>query len=220
MTTSHSTIDVTTGVSSKMSTQTKPILITLAVLLAIIGLTSFLLSKKESRQGAAQTALYLALKTEAQESKATATGSVATRFKDSLEQLTRVSKDFSGTRAAYEAELKLGDIYYDHDEPQSSIAWYESATKSAPRAFERMLAFYALAYAYEATQKYPEALKALEKAQNQGEGLRAEILLSMARIYSLTKDHGKAIATYDQVISQFPNSEYARDAETQKSFVK
>lgn len=220
MSTTDSTIDMTPGVSSKMSAQTKPVLIILGIVLVIIGLTSFLLNQKESRQGAAQTALYLAMKSVAQETKATTTGAVAVRFKTSIDQLSKVSHDFSGARAAYEAELKLGDLYFDNGEAASSIKWYESATRSAPRGFERMLAFYALAYAYEATQKYPEALKSLEKAQNQGEGLKAEILLSMARVHGLMKDNGKAISTYDQVIAQFPNSEYARDAETQKSFVK
>ncbi len=143
---------------------------------------------------------------------------VDAKLPESIKKFQAVIQEFPGTRAAYEAQMALGGIYLNHGTPAKAASWYEQAAKGAPSGFEKASAYSALGYAHENSNKLPEALSAYETAINQGEAtLKGDLLMSKARVLELMKDSAKAKTTYDQVIAQLPNTEYAKNAEIYKA---
>jgi tetratricopeptide (TPR) repeat protein len=141
-----------------------------------------------------------------------------TQLAGPIQKLKDVAAAYAGTRAGFEATLTLGDTYFNHGAPAQAKPWYEKAEKAAPGLFERALAVYSLGYALENTGAYAEAVKTLERAINLGEpAVKGDALMALARCKELLKDTAGARAAYDQVISQFPNTELSRLAETLKA---
>ena len=140
------------------------------------------------------------------------------RLGTGVQKLKAVAQDFAGTRSGFEARLALGDLYYNHGEPAKAVSWYREASEAAPGNFDRSLALYSLGYALENSKQPEEAGKAYEKALGLGESaLKGDLLLGLARTYELRKDQAQAKATYDRILSQLPNTEYAKSAETFKT---
>jgi TolA-binding protein len=138
---------------------------------------------------------------------------VDAKLADSVAKYKAVIKDYDGSRAAFEARLALGDLYFNHGEAAKAAPWYAEATQSAPAGFEKMLSFYSLGHSQESAGKPKEALEAYENALNLGEGLKGDLMLAIARNHESLKDTAKAKSTYEQILSQLPNTEYARLAE-------
>jgi TolA-binding protein len=140
------------------------------------------------------------------------------RLADGVKKLEAVSKTYGGTRAAFEARLTLGDLFYNHGHAEKAVRWYREAVDGAPGAFERSLAMYSLGYSLENSSQSDEAIKTYEKAISLGESvLKGDLMLALARTYEAKKDTAKAKATYDQILSQLPNTEFAKSAETFKA---
>jgi tetratricopeptide (TPR) repeat protein len=140
---------------------------------------------------------------------------------DSVAKIKSVAKDYSGTRAAFDAQIMLGDLYFNHGQPEKSVAWYKEAVNQATGSFDKMLSLYSLGYAYENTAKYQDAVQAYDRAINLGDfGLKGDLLLGIGRCYEATRDLAKARSTYDQVIAQFPTSTYSKTAEFAKSRIE
>lgn len=140
---------------------------------------------------------------------------------NSVQKLKAISDEYKGTRAAYEAQSLLGSLYFNHGEAQKSLDWLQKAQESAPTVFDRAISWNALGQAKEMLGKTDEALQAYEKALGLGEGsIKGEVLLAMARVYASKNDLAKARSTYDQIITQLPNTEHSRSAEMQKSLLE
>jgi tetratricopeptide (TPR) repeat protein len=139
-------------------------------------------------------------------------------FGDAINKFKNVIDQYSSTRAAFEARLALGDLYYNHGEAAKSLTWYEAAAKSAPTQFEKALALYSLGYGYENSGKLKEAVSAYDRALSENEpSLKGDLLLAKARSYELSKDTKQAKATYEQILSQLPNTDTAHKAELLKA---
>lgn len=214
----------------------------IGILLATVGTVTFI-NRSESRSEEANNALYQAQKSLEQETQTWANSlspapsptpgkaapthppnpnevdyrkaDVDTRFPRTLQKLQGVIAKYPGTRAAFEARMALGSLYYDHGEPAQAVSWYAKATGSAPGGYDRALAYASLGYAEENAGKAREALESYQKALSLGEaGInKGDLLLSVARCYELLKDSSKARSTYDQITSQMPNTEQAKTAE-------
>ena len=184
--------------------------------------------KKAAEKNKAKDAKGAAKKDEALEEEKPTAEAVAFRKLDvdakvptGVKNLTTVTQKFSGTRAAFEARLALGDLYYQHGQSVKSLPFYEEASKSSPSTFDRALAYYSLGYAYESAAKLPEAQQAFDRALSMGEtGLRGELLLSIARIQEARGQKDEAKKTYDRVISELPSSEYSRSAEMLRTEIR
>lgn len=132
--------------------------------------------------------------------------------------LQKIARDNESTRPGFDANLTLGDLYFDHGQPALSLPFYEKAALKAPNSMDRVLALKGLSAAQEATGKYADAIATLERALQAGEGyLRGELLLSMARCYELSGETAKARAKYDEILAQLPNTESAQNAEAAKA---
>jgi tetratricopeptide (TPR) repeat protein len=144
---------------------------------------------------------------------------VDARLPETVKQLQKVVQDFDGTRAAHEARLSLGGLYVDHGEAAKALPWFEKAVSSAPNTTERAFALNALGFAQEGAGKFTDAFTSFEKALNAGgaENLKGDLLLNMARVQAAAGDAAKARGVYDRIISEMPDTEYARTAEQLKT---
>jgi tetratricopeptide (TPR) repeat protein len=142
---------------------------------------------------------------------------VDAKFPGGVHGLQAVAAEFQGTRAGYEAQLILANLYFEHGEAAKSVPQYLKAVETAPGTFEKATALEALGYAYENTGKVPEALQTYDRALNLGEvSIRGDVMLAMGRSLEAMNDPNKARSIYDQIQSQLPNTEYAKTAEIYK----
>ena len=146
---------------------------------------------------------------------------VDAKLAEGVTKLKAVITDYKGTRPSFDAALVLGDLYFDHGDAAKAVPWYQAAADQAPANFEKAMAIYSLAYAFESAGKYPEALQSYEKSMNLGEpGMKGDLLLAMARTHAQAHDTAKARTVYDQILSQLPNTEYSRSAEMLKGLLE
>lgn len=143
---------------------------------------------------------------------------VDAKFPDAVKKYRAVITDYTGTRAAHEARMALGTLYFNHGEAAKAAPIFQSAVDGAPGSFEKGLALQSWGYALENDGKFAEAITAYEKALNYGEGgIKGDSWLAIARCQQAMHDVAKARSTYDQILSQLPNSEAAKSAEALKA---
>ncbi len=143
---------------------------------------------------------------------------VDAKLGSSVGQLKAVITSFPNTQPAQEAKQALGDLYFNHGESLKALSWYQAAVDSAHEPLDRALGLISLGYAEENAGKFSEASQNYEKALALGEeGLQGDILLGLARCQEGMKDLAKAKVTYDKIIQQLPNTEYAKTAEVLKA---
>jgi tetratricopeptide (TPR) repeat protein len=114
--------------------------------------------------------------------------------------------------------MLLGKLYMDHGQASKAQEWFVKSTDSAPTKLDKALAWSSAGYANENDSKYKEAIDAFDKALAQGEGvIKGDVLMGKARSYQALKDTNQAKATYDQIVSQLPETEYAKSAANLKA---
>ncbi len=206
----------------------KPVLAGIAAVIVLGAAVAFFSGQRKGRDSAFRDRLFAARAKIAEELKAQ--GSVGLEFKkldvdakipEGVKLLKEVAKQAHGTRVGFEANVTLGDLYFDHGNPAQATDLYKTASEMAPSAFDKTLALAALAGAYENAGKNPEAVQAFDQALLQGEAsLKGDLLLGKARALSASSDTQQARAVYDQILSQLPNSAEARTAEQLKALLK
>lgn len=143
---------------------------------------------------------------------------VESKFAESLKSYREVAEKFDGTRAAFESNLTIGDLFFNHGEAGKAVPYYEKAKGMASGKIEKAMSEYALGYGLEASGKPAEAIVSYEKALKETDtGLKGDILLAIARSHEAKQEKTQALATYDQVLTQLPNTEYAKTAEIFKA---
>lgn len=117
---------------------------------------------------------------------------------------------FPGSRAAYEAELQIGDLWMDAGSHEQAAAHYEKAAQAATDGFSEVLARYNLGIAQESGAKYLEAIASYQKALDArgSEFLKPEILMAQARCYEALNQDAKAIELYKTVQEKFASKTY------------
>jgi tetratricopeptide (TPR) repeat protein len=143
---------------------------------------------------------------------------VDAKFPEAVKKYRAVIADFDGTRAAQEARMGLGTLYFNHGEPAKAATLFQAAVSSASGNAEKAMAYQSWGYALENDGKASEALTAFDKAGGYAEGaVKGDALLSVARNYEAMHDAAKARSTYDQILSQLPNTDAAKTAEALKA---
>lgn len=203
-TTSHSSSSLVDWAIAQRKTLLAGIL---AILVAAGALSAYQASKASTAKKAA-TALFEAKKLGA-ESEA------------GLTALEKVSKDFVGSHAAWEALMLLGDRH-SKKTPQADTAstWYEKADPAATDARERLLSRYNLAYARELQGKWDMALAAIESAERLGLPLlKSELALNRGRLLERMGKTTEARQAYEAIAKDFADSEAARTADQWKALL-
>jgi len=138
-------------------------------------------------------------------------------FPETVKKFVEVSQNFNGTRAASDAQMKLGALYFDHGDFAKALSWYEKA-KDSTSGFERAVALSSVGYSYENLGKPGEAVAVFQKALELGEGsLKGDLLMAIARCQETLHDSSKARSIYDRILSELPNTEYAKAADINKA---
>lgn len=143
---------------------------------------------------------------------------VDAKLGEAVQKLKAVTDKYSGTQAAFEAAVSLGDLYLKNGQVAKAIPWLQKASETAPNHFQKALVMVSLGNAYENDSKFNEALATYEKSNTLGQSsLQGELLLGLGRVAEKMKDVQKAKSFYDQVISKLPNTEYSKTAELYKA---
>jgi tetratricopeptide (TPR) repeat protein len=147
---------------------------------------------------------------------------VDTKLKNGIAALTKVSEDFTGTLAGFDAKMQLGSLYYDHAENaagyEHALQWFNSAATAAPANDQSVAALYNLGFAQEALNRCADAIKTFDRALTAGAGpFQGELLRGKARCQEALGDKVGAKTTYDTILLQLPNTEDAKFAEAKKA---
>jgi predicted negative regulator of RcsB-dependent stress response len=128
-----------------------------------------------------------------------------------LKQLEEIIRDYPRTTAAQSAMVTAGHLYYQKKDFSRAASSYQAALNKEkfPPAF-KILILGNLAYAYEQKGELPQAAKTLsEITQSQGNLLKEDSLLNLARVYQKMGKKAEAKTTYQTFLKSFPQSAYS-----------
>jgi tetratricopeptide (TPR) repeat protein len=136
-------------------------------------------------------------------------------------KLEAVLKDSKATTAACIAGLRLGRFRIANGANESAKAAFESVLSSASKdqlVLYRAMALDSLASLEENASQFEAALKRHEESLGISDNpIRPVALLGKARTLRALGRESEALATYDQVATDFSNSSYARQARALKA---
>lgn len=176
---------------------------TLGVAVAIVLAIGLWQDHKSKRSTEAFNALY--------EAQSKAKPAIAQKNAPEAEKIfSEVTSNYSGTRAAFEAQLQVGDLYMDAGNFVEAAKGYEKAVALATDTFSKILSLYNVGIANESAKKFQEAVISYEDAlKTQGSDfLKPELLMAQGRCYESLNQGDKAIAVYKTVEEKYPNRTY------------
>jgi predicted negative regulator of RcsB-dependent stress response len=125
-------------------------------------------------------------------------------------QREEIIKDYPGTQAAQSARVSAGHLYYQKKDFTQAVSSYQSALKNGkfPPAF-KILIMSNLANALEQKGDLEQAVKTFsEITQMDGNFLKEDALLNLARVYQKMGKKAEAKTTYRTFLNTFPQSPY------------
>jgi predicted negative regulator of RcsB-dependent stress response len=128
-----------------------------------------------------------------------------------LKQLEEIIRDYPRTKAAQSARVSAGHLYYQKKDFPRAVSSYQAALNQGkfPSSIKTLI-LSNLAYAYEQKGDLPQAAKTLlEITQSQGNLLKEDSLLNLARVYQKMGKKAEAKATYQTFLKEFPKSVYS-----------
>jgi len=207
---------------SKVENYAKPA-IAGSIVLAIVGLGWVLWNEMHSRTEAkGESALYEAMKVAETENKPEDESfkpmDVEATYPKTLEALKKVIEGHSGTQAANEASTKIGVLFFRHQQFEKALPWFETAAKEASLPMMKSMAYLNLGLTQENLNQCESAVASFDKGLSQKDPTsKAELLLSRARCMEVLNQKDEAKKIYDQILTEFPESAYARTAEMHRS---
>jgi len=111
---------------------------------------------------------------------------------------------------AHEALIWLGDHFLGRSDFDKATAYYQQFLVNFPGSDKRDVIFYELGQAYQAREKYDQAIGAFKSVSSHDSKLYAKARLAIANIFSREFDSFAAIETYENVVESSP--EFRRDA--------
>ena len=135
-------------------------------------------------------------------------------YSKSLALFENVQKEYSGTDAAFEAKVALGNLYQRHQQLEKALVSFNEALEQTSNRTEKAYVYFAVATVQEDLGKSEESLKTLREALLlNNEQIKGDLLLAIARNHELLKDQAKAKEVYTQVVEELKGSTYAKAAE-------
>jgi tetratricopeptide (TPR) repeat protein len=128
-----------------------------------------------------------------------------------IKKLEEIGKDFSGTKAAFDAQVTVGHLYYQKKDYNRAAVAYQTALDKGnfPQVF-RPLIQESLGYALEQKGDLQQAAKVFSEITGSKETLlKEDVFLSLARVYEKMKKTAEAKSTYQAFLKSFPKSIYA-----------
>lgn len=156
------------------------------------------------------------------------------QYPEAVTKLKQLSGGLSGTPSGDKARKMLSDLLRDpdakhalneHEKQANAAAALETAQKLqaqkndalAYSQFKQIVASFpgtdAAATAAQSAAAYEQDTALMAKINSESQGRKAKSLLSMAKTYAASGQNDLAAKKCQQVIAQFPNTDYARDAQ-------
>ena len=135
-------------------------------------------------------------------------------LKTALNSLEEVAAEFPRSHQGQTASLFKANVLFRLGRYQEAADTIEGLKKKNMELVEGINAFYLLARSYEAMEDYPKAIESYNAAKTRDGGDMIPIIdIDLARCYELTGDVDKAIAIYDEIMSEYPGTIYSTRAE-------
>lgn len=197
----------TKSFSDTLADNWKLLLATIVAALVVISGIGMWKERGANRELAATNALY--------DAQLKAKDLVAAKQPDEAEKsFDKLLADYPASRAAYEAELQIGDFWMEAKNFDKATAHYKKATQLGKDSFSKILALYNLGIAQESAGKFKEAVDTYEQTvkADGSDFLRPEVLMAQARCFEALKENEKAIAVYKTVQEKFAARTYYSSA--------
>lgn len=133
---------------------------------------------------------------------------------EGVQILEGMAKNFSRSRAAYEAIILMGDIYADAKNYAEALKYYQRAAEGAPDEFAKVMAMYNKATAEELAGNCPQAIHTYADIQKlkSAKFLLPEALLAQGRCLETLKEYARASEVYQKIQNEYPNNSYYSSA--------
>ena len=121
-------------------------------------------------------------------------------------------------RVLYEAGVKLGTLYLDHNQADKAAGVFKKVTNEASTKFQKASAYYLLGTSEERTNQFKEALESYQSGLSSNvDGLKGELLLGSVRASLKLNDKEKAKLYLERLNKEAPGS---RSADIASALVK
>jgi tetratricopeptide (TPR) repeat protein len=181
----------------------------------------------DKKEEAGKTALYQVNTTYEEEAKALpeadravgTTLDVDAKFPKTVSELNQmVTAKKEPARVLYEAGVKLGTLYLDHNQADKAVVIFKKVTDEASTKFQKASAFFLLGTSEERANQFKEALDSYQSGLTSNvDGLKGELLLGSVRTSMKLNDKEKAKLYLERLNKESPGS---RSAEIASSLVK
>jgi hypothetical protein len=172
-------------------------------LLAVVGVgTYFYQQSMEKKEQEAKSALYKIQKTFQEENAAVpaaerdagVTVDVDAKFSKTVSELNgMISSKTAPDRILFEAVLKLGTLYLDHNQFEKAAGILKNGSQFAKTHLQKATGQYLLGVSYERANQAKEALASFQAGLAENvDGLKGELLLGMVRMSLKMNDKEKA----------------------------
>ena len=144
---------------------------------------------------------------------------VDAKFPKTVAQLNEmIAAKKAPKRVLYEAGVKLGTLYLDHNQADKAVGAFKQVTDNAGSSFQKASAFYLLGVSHERANQFKEALDSYDTGLKANvEGLKGELLLGMVRMSVKLNDKEKAKLYLEKMNKEAAGS---RSAEMAAELVK
>lgn len=128
-----------------------------------------------------------------------------------LDEFETLVTEYPKSKIAEEALMRLGDHYLENSDFDSAAGRYRQLIADFPGSDKLDLVYYELGRAYQAQEKYDQAVDAFKRVDDSRDReLYAKARLAIADIFSRDLDPASAVETYQNIIDASP--EFKRDA--------
>jgi TolA-binding protein len=130
-----------------------------------------------------------------------------------IREIEAVLAEYPSSRLAPEAAYQLGNLRYANREYAAARAAYEIALAGGAQDPIRALALGGIAYTWEAEREFTKAAEAFKRAGVRPQHfLYSDLKIGLARTQELSGQKDAAIATYGQLLKEFPKGRAAEVA--------
>jgi TolA-binding protein len=143
-------------------------------------------------------------------------------LEETVKRFREVSDRHRRTRSAEEAQITLGNLYYESGKVDEALSSYNAYLTEHPRGRFRIMAGLGTAYALEAKGDLQGAVQTLSAVieGDRENPLAGEAYMSLARAYEGLKKPEDAMRIYGQVVERFSQSNWAQQALQRMSALK
>lgn len=131
-----------------------------------------------------------------------------------ITRLERIVTDYKGTKAAFQAELRMAQLYFDMKNYQEALKRFKILVDKTDNPLFSSIIYYGLGYAEEELGNFEAASKAFDTVSRKNiPFFDSSSLFGKARVLAELKKFDEARKTYEEIIRRWPNSQVSKRSE-------